>query len=271
MRDLSACPSEKENDMKNRPSIHLSYLISIVVCMLLLVGVDGTIETFMLPQESKATIRESSSVHDSSVIQKLNNSQPVTIVAYGDSITWGYERDSDTGRVSQVKNPYPKVLEYELRQKFGYRHIKVINKGHPGWTSIQALNNLEKEVLSYHPDLVILMFGINDARGHLKYSPHSLPVPVEQYKENNQLLLRKLQEKGIEVVIISPTTFTSKKNNANINQVHYTNAIRSLAEEENIHYINGSEVPIENKLKDEIHFKAEQYKLIAEKIMSELF
>nr|WP_309100580.1 SGNH/GDSL hydrolase family protein [Fredinandcohnia onubensis] len=257
--------------MKNRPSIPLSYLISIVVCVLLLVGVNGTIETFMLPQESKATIQESTSVHDSLVIQKLNNSQPVTIVAYGDSITWGYERDSDTGRVSQVKNPYPKVLEYELRQKFGYRHIKVINKGHPGWTSIQALNNLEKEVLSYHPDLVILMFGINDARGHLKYSPHSLPIPVEEYKENNQHLLQKIQEKGIEVVIISATTFTSKKNNADLNQAHYTHAISSLAKEENIHYINGSEIPIKNNLKDGIHFKPGQYKLIAEKIMSELF
>lgn len=257
--------------MKNRPNIQLSYFISIMVCVLLFVGVNGTIETFMLPQESKATTQGSTSIHDSSVIKKLNSNQAVTIVAYGDSITWGYERDSNTGRVTQVKEPYPKVLEYELKQKFDYRHIKVINRGHPGWTSIQALENIEKEVFSYHPDLVILMFGINDARGHLKYSPHSLPVPVEQYKENNQHLLRKLQEKEIEVVIISPTTFTSKKNNANINQVHYTNAIRSLANEENIHYINGSEIPIEDNLKDGIHFKAEQYKLIAEKIMSELF
>jgi len=257
--------------MKNRPSIQLSYFISTVVFVLLLVGVNGTIESFMLPQESKATIRESSSVHDSSVIQKLNNRQPVTIVSYGDSITWGYERDPVTGRVTQVKNPYPKILEYELRKKFGYRHIKVINRGHPGWTSIQALENIEKEVLSYHPDLVILMFGINDARGHLKYSPHSLPVPVEQYKENNEHLLRELQEKEIEVVIISATTFTSKKNNANLNQAHYTNTISSLAKEKNIHYINGSEIPIKNNLKDGIHFKPEQYKLIAEKIMSELF
>jgi len=257
--------------MKNRPNIRLFYFISIMVCVLLFVGVNGVIETFLLPQESKATIQESGSVHDSSVIQKLYNSQPVTIVAYGDSITWGYERDSNTGRVTQVKNPYPKILENELRKKYGYRHVKVINRGHPGWTSIQALKNVEKEVLSYQPDLVISMFGINDARGHSKYSPHSQPIPVDQYKENSQQLLRKLQEKEIEVVVISPTLFTSKKNSANKTQEHYTNVIKSLAIDERVYYINGSEIPVKNNLKDGIHFKADQYKLIAEKIISELF
>lgn len=252
--------------MRIRNRIHLFYLLSIPICVLIYIGVYGNVES--IQRTSKAANLDSK---EFSINQKLTNQLPVTIVAYGDSITWGYDRDPIKGKVNQVKYPYPTVLEKELRKKYGYHNIKVINKGHPGWTSIQALENLEKEVLSYRPDLVISMFGINDARGHNKYSPNALPVPVDQYKENNQQLLQMIKENGLEVVIISATAFTSKKNSADKTQSHYTNAIQSLAQEEKVQYVNGTEIPIKGNLSDGVHFKADQYKLIAEKLMLDVF
>lgn len=257
--------------MRNPPKVYLFYFLSILLCVLLLFGVNKTIGPLTIQQKSKAAMLESTSGYESTVIQMLNHHQPVTIVAYGDSITWGYDRDARTKKVNQVKNPYPKVLEKELRNKYGYNKIKVINKGHPGWTSIQAIENFEEEVLSYRPDLVIYMFGINDARGHQKYSPNDLPVPIEQYIENNRQILQKLKEKGIDVVIITPTTITNGKNQANKTQAHYTSAIKSLAIEEKVPFVDGEEIPINENLSDGIHFKAEQYRLIAEKIMLEIF
>ncbi len=248
--------------MRNPPKAYRFYFLSVLICIFVLLTIQ---------QKSKAADLESISGHELTVIQKLDTNQPVTIVAYGDSITWGYDRDTRTGKVNQVKNPSPKVLEKELRKKYYYNEIKVINKGHPGWTSIQALENVEEEVLSYHPDLVIFMFGINDARGHKKYSPNALPIPVDQYKENNRQLIHKLKEKGIEVVIISPTTITNKKNHANKTLKHYTYVIKSLAQEEKVTYIDGGKIPIKGNLSDGIHFKAEQYRLIAEKIMLDIF
>ncbi|MEH7238149.1 SGNH/GDSL hydrolase family protein [Bacillus sp. JJ1562] len=257
--------------MRNSPKVYIYYLLSMLICVLMLFGVYGKVGPLIFQQKSQAAKLESISDHEYSVIQKVHLNQPVTIVAYGDSITWGYERDSTKGKVYQVKNPYPKVLEKELRKKYGNNKIKVINKGHPGWTSIQALENVEEEVLSYNPDLVITMFGINDARGHKKYSPNALPIAVERYKENNRQILQKLKENGIEAVIISATTITNNKNNGNKNQLNYTNAIKSLAQEEKIPYINGGEIPIKGNLSDGIHFKAEQYRLIAEKLMKDIF
>ncbi|WP_083849151.1 SGNH/GDSL hydrolase family protein [Bacillus timonensis] len=254
--------------MRMWKSIRLFYFVPIFICVLIVIVGNGNVELFPFQQTSKAADLESK---ETSIIQKLHSHQPVTIVAYGDSITWGYERDATSGKIKQVKNPYPKVLEKELRKKFGYRQIKVINNGHPGWTSIQAIENVKKEVLRYKPDLVILMFGINDARGHNKYSPNALPVPVDHYRENNHQLLQMMKEKGIEVVLISATTVTSKKNNANKTQVHYTNAIQFLAQEENVHYVNGTEIPIKGNLSDGIHFKADHYRLIAEKLMVDVF
>ncbi|MEH7384870.1 GDSL-type esterase/lipase family protein [Bacillus sp. JJ1521] len=257
--------------MRNPPKVYLLYFLSILLCVLLLFGVNRTIGPLTIQQKSKAANFESISDHEHSVIQKLNQHQPVNIVAYGDSITWGYDRDARTKKVNQVKNPYPKVLEKELRDKYGYNKIKVINKGHPGWTSIQAIENIEKEVLSYRPDLVIYMFGINDARGHQKYSPNDLPVPVDQYKENNRQILQKLKENGIDVVIVTPTTITNKKYLANKTQADYTYAIKSLAQEEKVAFVDGGEIPIIENLSDGIHFKAEKYRLIAEKIMLDMF
>lgn len=257
--------------MKNPRMIPILYFMLLFICVLMLFGVHGITETIISKQKSHAANLDTMSNDELPIIQKLQNKQPVTIVAYGDSITWGYERDLKTGEISQVTNPYPSELEKMLRKKYDYQHITIINRGHPGWTSIQALENLEKEVLLYHPDLVITMFGINDARGHKNYSPDALPIPIDQYKENVQQLLHKLNEKRIEVVIVSPTTFTSKKNNAHLNQEQYTNAIKSLLKDDNYHYVNGSDIPIRGNLKDGVHFKPGQYRLIAEKIMTDLF
>ncbi|MFT4415433.1 SGNH/GDSL hydrolase family protein [Fredinandcohnia humi] len=262
--------------MRKSQRMYLFNFIFIIICVLMLFGGNGTdinktIEPLTIHQKSKASSQESKSSFETSVIQKLKNKQPVTIVAYGDSITWGYGRDATRGNVRQVKNPYPKVLEKELRKKYGYNNITVINKGHPGWTSIQALENIEEEVLIFSPDLVISMFGINDARGHNKYSPNALPVLIDQYKENNRQLLQMIKEKGIEVVIISSTTITSKKNNANKTQIHYTNTIKTLAQEEKVKYVNGTDIPIKGNLSDGIHFKGDQYALIADKIMVDIF
>ncbi|RFB15301.1 hypothetical protein DZB84_12910 [Bacillus sp. HNG] len=247
--------------MKNLSKVYLFYFISALLCVFVLLTIQ---------KKGKAARPVSISEHEYSIIEKLNYKQPVTIVAYGDSITWGYDRDT-RGNVSQVQHPYPKVLEKQLRKKYGYNKINVINKGHPGWTSIQALENLEEEVLNYHPDLVISMFGINDARGHMKYSPNALPVPVDHYKENNRQILQKLKENGIEVVVISPTTITNNKNNGKKTQVYYITAIKSLAQEEKIQYVNGGDISIHGNLYDGIHFKAEKYRLIAEKLMSDIF
>ncbi|THE09179.1 hypothetical protein E1I69_23360 [Bacillus timonensis] len=248
--------------MRNPPKIYLFNLLSVLICVFVVL--------LTIQQKSKAAKPVSISEHEYSIFEKLNHKQSVTIVAYGDSITWGYERDT-SGKVNQVKNHYPKVLETQLRKKYGYNKIKVINNGHPGWTSIQALENVDEEVLTIHPDLVILMFGINDARGHMKYSPNALPVPVEQYKENNRQILQKLKENGIEVVVISPTTITNNKNNGKKTQVYYITAIKSLAQEEKIQYVDGDDISINGNLYDGIHFKAEKYRLIAEKLMHDLF
>ncbi|MFS0862591.1 SGNH/GDSL hydrolase family protein [Fredinandcohnia sp. 179-A 10B2 NHS] len=252
----------------------LIYPLIFLLFLMVIVGATKTISKDAVTIQDQKRIIPTSVTKSTTVpafIQKINNKQPVTIIAYGDSITWGYIRDASSGKVKQVKNPYPKVLEKELRKKYGYNEITVINKGHPGWTTIQALEFVEKEVLSYHPDLVISMFGINDARGHVKYSPNASPNSVDDFKENYQELVKVLKANGLDTVILTATTITSKKNNAHTAQEDYSRAVKSVAQEENIPYINGSTISIKGNLYDGVHFKADKYRLIAEKVMSGFF
>ena len=89
----------------------------------------------------------------------LKQKEPLKIICYGNSITFGFK----VGSAVDVDNPYPQVLERLLKQKFKQPDIQIINEGHNGWRSDQALANLRTLIIQEKPDWVILMLGINDA------------------------------------------------------------------------------------------------------------
>jgi lysophospholipase L1-like esterase len=89
------------------------------------------------------------------------------IVCLGDSVTFGYrvppvwpERPRDFNPEWQ---PYPMLLEKELRQANPNRSIEVFPMAVPGYTSHQGLAWLRRDIGYLQPDLVIASFGWNDA------------------------------------------------------------------------------------------------------------
>ncbi len=74
------------------------------------------------------------------------------IVSLGDSFTAGYEVDGD-----QV---FSSVLERELREA-GIQ-VEVLNAGVSGYSNAEALVYLERELLRYDPDIIMLSFFAND-------------------------------------------------------------------------------------------------------------
>lgn len=74
------------------------------------------------------------------------------IVSLGDSFTIGYEVD--------VEETFSRVLERELT-KSGYR-VEVLNAGVSGYSNAEALLYLERELLKYEPDVVVVSFFAND-------------------------------------------------------------------------------------------------------------
>lgn len=89
------------------------------------------------------------------------------IVCLGDSVTFGYrvppvwpEKPKDYNPEWQ---PYPMLLETELRKANPNRSIEVFPMAVPGYTSHQGLAWLRRDIGYLQPDMVIASFGWNDA------------------------------------------------------------------------------------------------------------
>ncbi len=94
----------------------------------------------------------------------------IRIVAVGDSTTYGHG-------TPDWRNSYPRQIEALLRNGPGYRDIEVINAGVGGYTSWEALINLQFRLLELRPDLILFYHGTNDY--------HSRLVPPRLYRSDN--------------------------------------------------------------------------------------
>ncbi|MGO1489784.1 MAG: arylesterase [Psychrobacter sp.] len=135
-------------------------------------------------EDQLATANSDSVSHETSSDQAevAKISQPITILAMGDSLTEGLGVDSD--------NNYPAQLETRLKQ-MGYENVEVVNSGLSGETSTGLVNRLDW-VAQTNPDISILTIGANDAmRG----------IDVATIEENIRTAITSLQDNGSEVIL----------------------------------------------------------------------
>jgi lysophospholipase L1-like esterase len=126
---------------------------------------------------------------------KLKAKEPLTIVAWGDSITMGSQLWTSGDKVAQAKAIYHALLAEKLKKKYGDDAIKVVNSSKGGYQTHQALPNIQKEVLDYKPDLVIMAVCAGD----------TLYSNFDTFKTNWTKIVEKLRAEGIEVIVRTPT------------------------------------------------------------------
>jgi len=80
----------------------------------------------------------------------------VSIVCIGDSLTLGYQNPF-LDPMSVEETPYTDILKEKLGDS-----AKIYNKGLCGELSRDILHRLERDVISYQPDYVIILCGSND-------------------------------------------------------------------------------------------------------------
>ena len=114
---------------------------------------------------------------------------PITIVAFGDSVTHGA---FNTGEIDQDR-VYHRVLARKISAVRAYMPVNVINAGIGGITAKGSLDRMDAHVLSHNPDLVIVCFGLNDVNGSL-----------EDYRESLRTIFSRTLERGIETVLLTP-------------------------------------------------------------------
>ena len=113
--------------------------------------------------------------------------QNIKVVAFGDSITWG------TG----IKNENKKWTNL-VKERL---HIQLINSGVPGDTSSDGLARIKKDVLSHHPDYVIVNFGMND---HYMQNPNHAYVSVVNFKKNMLKIIKQIESTKAIPILVTP-------------------------------------------------------------------
>lgn len=82
-------------------------------------------------------------------------------------------------------------------------HHPIQRAGIIGGTSAYAVSVLEDQVLSRHPDLVFVMFGVNDQQIPNDGAPDGYLVPPEQYAANLDTIVTRIQVQGAQVVLMT--------------------------------------------------------------------
>ncbi len=119
----------------------------------------------------------------------LKKNGPITIVAFGDSVTHG--------AFALGEIDYESVYWNRLRKKIleirNYVPVNVINAGIGGITAAASVERMESQVLCHNPDLVIVCFGLNDINGSL-----------DDYLEALKAIFKKCQLNNIDVIFMTP-------------------------------------------------------------------
>ncbi len=112
------------------------------------------------------------------------------MVAFGDSIT---ENTFHTrGHMNWVG-----LLDEALFEEYGNGVCTIINSGKCASSYREGLTRLDRDVLRYNPDLVIIAFGMNDAGRGL--------AGLEQFARDVETTVRRIREAaGSEILIRTP-------------------------------------------------------------------
>lgn len=143
---------------------------------------------------------------------KAASGAPVKIVCFGDSVTGLYYH---TGG----RRTYTDLLGDALRQAIPNAKVEMRNAGIGGHTTVNALSRIERDVIAHKPDLVTVMFGLNDM----------VRVPLESYRANLVTIVGKCREAGAEIILCTPNAVTDNAARPTKKLLDYCEAVRSVA------------------------------------------
>jgi lysophospholipase L1-like esterase len=146
------------------------------------------------------------------LMAKLKSGKPVRIVCFGDSVTGLYYH---TGG----RRTYTDMLGIALRRAMPVADVTTINAGISGNTAIAGLKRIERDVLSKKPDLVTVMFGLNDM----------VRRPLDQYQKNLEEIVALCRAAGSDVLLCTPNAVTDTSRRPTAKLVQYCEIIRDIA------------------------------------------
>ena len=131
------------------------------------------------------------------------------LICFGDSIT-ANERSKD-GSLRLTPRLQNALKGWEIR-----------NAGISGHNTRDAIARLNDDVLSYHPDLVTVLFGANDAASHKL-------VELEEYRSNLLQIVTSITPQKTVLITPSPVDESKPMNRTNIVLKRYAEVAEDIA------------------------------------------
>lgn len=143
--------------------------------------------------------------------RNLSAAAPATIAFLGDSVTQGcFELYSyPSGGVDTVfesTSSYSSRLREMLSLLYPRSQVNIINSGISGDSAKGGLARIERDILTYHPDLTVVSYGLNDCCGG--------PDKIDIYLSSLREIFEKLRAAGSEIIFLTECTMND--------HVHYS-------------------------------------------------
>lgn len=90
------------------------------------------------------------------VMRKAEEKQPITVAVIGGSITQG-------SSATKPENSYAAIMRKWWQRTFPDTEINYVNAGIGGTDSYLGVHRMDRDLLEYRPDFVIVEFSVNDA------------------------------------------------------------------------------------------------------------
>lgn len=154
--------------LKMRKKIYsIILLLTIVVVSVLLPAQEAQAANYgHITDEEYAAATPWASISDYSrlanVLKKAENGEKITVVALGGSITQGVITPAEGEFVDYNAKPYATIVKDWFVNKFPNAQIKFVNAGVGATGSYYGVHRLNRDVLAYNPDLVLVEYAVND-------------------------------------------------------------------------------------------------------------
>lgn len=190
-------------------------------------------------------------------IEKLNAGTPIVMVAFGDSLTYGW----------MVSKGYLDYFKEKIAEKYPDSKMSLINRGIPGDTAQGGTQRVERDVIRRKPDCTLVQYALNDA--FVGYSP-------ERFKANIETIVTNIREQcDSEIVLVSSVCLGSEKENVFIERFY--NQLEALARDYQLSYARVHEYWKKKIVEgvdfgslvqfDDVHPNTEGYRFMAEAVM----
>ncbi|MGN0424500.1 MAG: SGNH/GDSL hydrolase family protein [Acetatifactor sp.] len=193
---------------------------------------EGLVRTTFLSEEDMALADMWPSCDDGALadlMRRAETEEQITVVCIGGSITQGVISQGPLDSTLESRAPYADIFRDWWKERFPNTEVKFINAGIGGTDSYLGVHRLERDVLSYEPDLVLVEFSVND--GNDSFYKKSYDNLIYQ-------LLSAPKRPAVMLLFMAQTNGTSAQANHamvgfhyQLPMVSYANVLKSFLEE----------------------------------------